>query len=300
MGDSTRQKTNLGRGLSTLLGELEYDDVLASKESQHCVPIEMIRPNPMQPRKDFNEKELEKLTASIREKGIVQPIIVKLDPENSPENSENYMIVAGERRWRAAQRAQLHEVPVVVREMSESECLEIGLVENIQRTDLNPIEEAQAFRLLMDKFSYTQEKLSKIVGQSRSSIANSLRLLNLPTSVQDHVRSGQLSAGHARTILASPNPQELAQKAIDKELSVRQTEDMVKRANQQKPVGNQHIPRKDANTRIMEAALSAGLKTKVKISYSNKTGAGQIILRFSDLDKFKELHDILQNKCAGN
>ena len=291
MAESAKQKTGLGKGLSTLLGDVQDMKAGAAGQPETLVPIEKVRPNPLQPRTGFDEAELEELTESVRGKGIIQPLIVRPDPENP----DGYMIVAGERRWRAAQRARLHEIPVVSRNLSDSECLEIGLIENIQRSDLNPMEEARAYRQLMEKFGHTQERLSEVIGKSRSFIANRLRLLNLPEDVQTHVRAGQLSAGHARALAAAPDPSALAQKAVNLRLSVRQAEELVKKAAERpKDGGGARRPRKDANTRVLEAALSAALKASVRIDLSGKDGSGRVVVGFSDLDQLQDICSLLR------
>ncbi len=287
MAVSGPQKPNLGRGLSTLLGDLQPQAGDLEAVSEQLVPIEKLRPNPMQPRTDFDQDKLEELTNSIREKGILQPLIVRPDPENPA----GWMIVAGERRWRAAQKARLHDIPVVSRDLSDAECLEIGLIENIQRSDLNPMEEARAYRQLMDRFSHTQENLSVVIGKSRSFIANRLRLLNLPEDVQQRVRAHELSAGHARALGVAPNPSRLAQKVVNLNLSVRQTEELVRKAIEN-PGPDDSSPRrvrKDANTRILEAALSASLKTAVRIEMAGKGGSGRVVLKYTDLDQLETL-----------
>jgi len=206
--DNKQKKRGLGRGLSALMADVEQDapsaERSANARAEQFVPIERIQPNPDQPRRRFEESDLDDLTASIKEKGVIQPLIVR------PKGASNFEIVAGERRWRAAQRANLHELPVIVRDFDDTEVLEIAIIENIQRADLNPIEEAAGYRQLMDKFGHTQEKMAEALGKSRSHIANLLRLLNLPPDVLDLVQSGKLSAGHARALLTSGSASVLA------------------------------------------------------------------------------------------
>lgn len=287
-----KQKTNLGRGISTFLGNVNPENVFEVDIPEQFIPIEKIRPNPMQPRKDFKEQGLEELAESIRERGIIQPIIVRPDPENS----NGYMIVAGERRWRAAQQAQLHEVPAISRNVSDLECLEIGLIENIQRSDLNAIEEARAYRQLMDKFGHTQERLSSAIGKSRSFIANRLRLLKLPDDIQYYLQTGKLSVGHALVIATTPNPSDLANKVVNLDLSIKQTKLLAQKVSIDSANGRGIRSRKDANTRILEAALSAALNAKVNINYSPKKGSGRIVLGFSDLDQLQILCNLLKRK----
>ncbi|MEM1075992.1 MAG: ParB/RepB/Spo0J family partition protein, partial [Pseudomonadota bacterium] len=218
MSNNGRAKRGLGRGLSALMSDVAETEAVVKEglsAAEKRIPIEQIAPNPEQPRKRFEDSDLDDLTASIREKGVIQPLIVRSTDAN------RYEIVAGERRWRAAQRAQLHELPVVVRDFTDVEVLEVAIIENIQRADLNPIEEAAGYRQLMDKFGHTQEKMAEALGKSRSHIANLLRLLNLPEAVVDMVRNGDLSAGHARALIPAADPLALARKIVTGGLSVR-------------------------------------------------------------------------------
>ena len=215
----------LGRGLSSLMGDINNDPISSSANSENqtlekLVPVEKIYPNPNQPRKTFQEEKLIELANSIKTKGVVQPLIVR----KKQGTKESFEIVAGERRWRAAQRAQIHELPVIVREFTDTEVLEIAIIENVQRADLNPVEEALGYKNLMDNFNHTQEGLSKEIGKSRSHIANLLRLLNLPAEVQDFLISGKLTAGHARALVTCDNPLALAKQIISQGLSVRDAE----------------------------------------------------------------------------
>jgi ParB family chromosome partitioning protein len=216
---SNKQKSRgLGRGLSALMADVAADQAVATdaapRRADILVPIEQVRPNPDQPRRTFTEDELKDLAQSIREKGIIQPLIVR-------RKDDSYEIVAGERRWRAAQIAKLHELPVILRDYDDTEVLEVAIIENIQRTDLNPVEEAAGYRQLMDKFGHTQEKLSEVLGKSRSYIANLIRLLNLPDDVQDMLTAGKRSAGHARALITAETPSVLAARVVAEGLSVR-------------------------------------------------------------------------------
>ena len=284
------ERRNLGRGLSTLLGDLslgpEERPAVDSTERKtgDLVPIESLKPNPAQPRRDFDQEQLAELTASIKAGGIIQPLVVR--PEPGCEGS--YFIVAGERRWRAAQRAQLHEVPVVVRDYTDSESLQVALIENIQRSDLNPMEEALAFRQLMDRFGRTQEELSASLGKSRSAIANSLRLLTLPDDVQRLVRDGLLSAGHARALVGAENALALARQVINLNLSVRQAEELVKKSSEP-PDQAYRRRRKDADTRVLEASLSSALNAKVSLDLAGSGEKGKIVVRFKDLNHLDRL-----------
>ena len=231
---------------------------------------------------------MNELSASIKEKGILQPLIVR------PADGGMFEIVAGERRWRAAQLAQLHEVPVLVRELNDTEVLEIAIIENIQRADLNAVEEAAGYRQLMDKFGHTQEKLAEVLGKSRSHIANLLRLLSLPDDVQQMVIEGKLSAGHARALITSDNPSELARIVVRDGLSVRATEALVKKQSEgEKPTATVRPQStggdKDADTRALEKDLSAILAMKVTINHKSGTETGQVILTYENLDQLDDL-----------
>ncbi len=291
MLEKQRKKPNLGRGLSSLLGDLDTSGKAAGRSAERSVPIELVKPNPRQPRDDFAPEALQELAESIKAKGVLQPLIVR-------PHADGYMIVAGERRWRAAQRAAIHEVPVIVKEYTESESLEIALIENIQRADLNPIEEANGYRQLMDQYGHTQEELAAGIGKSRSQVANVLRMLSLPTDVQEMVRSRKLTAGHARALVVAPNPSALARDVVNLRLSVRQTEDIVRKS--QDGALSENVPkiRKDANTKVLETALSASLRAKVTINYSGKGESGKVVVGFKSLDQFEDLCRILQKVGA--
>jgi len=291
MQDNKRNKPRgLGRGLSALMADVTADPVVSGDQGPRrpdmLVPIERLKPNPDQPRRTFNPEDLEDLTASIKEKGIIQPLIVR-------PMGEDYEIVAGERRWRAAQKAQLHQVPVLVRDFDDTEVLEIAIIENIQRADLNAVEEAAGYRQLMDKFGHTQEKLSEALGKSRSHIANLMRLLSLPSDVQEMVKEGQLSAGHARALITCENASDLAKQVIRGGLSVRATEALVKKQQR----GDQPVmekpkpvkPEKDADTKALEGDLSAMLGMKVTIDHKPGGEAGQIIIKYDTLDQLDEI-----------
>lgn len=282
----------LGRGLSALMADVTPEEDVSTtgkvRRADITVPIEKLRANPDQPRRTFKQEDLDDLSASIKEKGILQPLIVR-----SVDQGE-YEIVAGERRWRAAQLAQLHDVPVLVRELDDTEVLEIAIIENIQRADLNAVEEAAGFRQLMDRFGHTQEKLAEALGKSRSYIANLLRLLALPEDVQKMVIDGQLSAGHARALITSENPSELAKIVIRDGLSVRATEALVKRQQQKDapataPKARSAGSEKDADTRALEKDLSAILAMKVAINHKAGTETGQVVLTYENLDQLDDL-----------
>ena len=225
-----KDRKGLGRGLSALMADIQPTQNEAQaitapqKGADQNVPVEQLFPNPDQPRRAFSDGALSELAASIREKGVIQPLIVRPSPDG-----EGYQIVAGERRWRAAQRAQVHEVPVIVRDFDDTEVLEVAIIENIQRSDLNPIEEAQGYRQLMDRFGHTQEQLATAMGKSRSHIANLMRLLGLPEDVLTMIRDGRLTAGHARALITTDDPSGLARQVVARGLSVREVEELVKK-----------------------------------------------------------------------
>jgi ParB family chromosome partitioning protein len=275
-------------------------DVLNEKSGQRRIdlslPIEKIQPNPDQPRRMFSDDNLSELAASILAKGIIQPLIVR----KSPKVPDTYEIVAGERRWRAAQLAQLHELPVLVREFDDVEVLEVAIIENIQRLDLNPVEEAAGYKQLMDKFGHTQEKLAEALSKSRSYIANLLRLLHLPDEVLNLLQSGALSAGHARALITSDNPVDLARQVVSSGLSVRATELLVKKA----AAGDNPVPKKaasstrnpgvkDADTRALEGDLSAALGLKVSVDHSANDTSGQITLTYKTLEQLDDICRVL-------
>lgn len=285
------EKRGLGRGLSALMADVALGATPAGGEPLRkivtLVPIERLRANPLQPRRDFDAAALADLAASIRAKGVLQPLIVR------PFGTDGtYEIVAGERRWRAAQMAQVHELPVISRELDDTEVLEIAIIENIQRTDLNAIEEAMGFRQLMDRFGHTQERMAEALSKSRSHIANLLRLLTLPDPVQDMVRQGQLSAGHARALITSPNPLDLARMVIERGLSVRETERLAKTA--QTPKDHSARPHraaseKDADTRALESDLSANLGMSVRIDHEPGGSTGVLTIRYRTLEQLDAL-----------
>jgi ParB family transcriptional regulator, chromosome partitioning protein len=247
------------------------------------LPIDLVQRNPNQPRKHFNEGELTELADSIKAHGVLQPILVR------PIAGGRYEIVAGERRWRAAQRAGLHAIPAVVRELDEVEVLEIAIIENVQRADLNPIEEAQGFQALIDRFGRTQQDIADVVGKSRPHIANMLRLLALPEEIQEMVRDGRLSAGHARAILTSPDPRSLAARAISEGLNVREVERLAQVAKDQRdgPRASAPTESKSADTRALEHSLAEALGLSVAIS--DKNGAGELRISYRTLEQLDDL-----------
>ncbi|HQY42555.1 MAG TPA: ParB/RepB/Spo0J family partition protein [Paracoccaceae bacterium] len=289
MSEKKPERRGLGRGLSALMADVAPAEDTRPRRPDLLIPIEMIEPNPDQPRRSFAPDALEELAASIREKGVIQPLIVR----DNPRKSGSYEIVAGERRWRAAQLAQLHHLPAVVREVSDTELLELAIIENIQRADLNPVEEAMGYRQLMDRFGHTQEKVAEALSKSRSYIANLLRLLSLPDTVLDWLREGKLTAGHARALITTENPIDLAREVIARGLSVRETERLA-----QTPAGTKtriSAPRrseKDADTRVLEQDLSANLRMKVVIDHKGLDG-GHLTISYGSLEQLDELCQLL-------
>ena len=290
---SKTEKRGLGRGLSALMADVHLagpEQMAAPRKAEMHLPVEKLEPNPQQPRLDFKQDELESLADSIRQKGVIQPLIVRRKP-----GRDTYEIVAGERRWRAAQLAQLHEVPVVVRDLDDTEVLEVAIIENIQRADLNAIEEALGFRQLMTRFGHTQEKLAEALSKSRSHVANLMSVLSLPTDVQDMVRDGGLSAGHARALIGSPKASELAAQIVAKGLSVRDTEKLMKAQSVAKSASKpaSKSGEKDADTRALEADLSANLRMQVKIDHAPGAEGGQISIRYDSLEDLDMLCQML-------
>ena len=279
----------LGRGLSALIGEeaVPTRGETAAARATHKLPIAFLRPNKLQPRKRFAPEDLNDLAESVREKGVLQPILVR--PIRGEVNA--YEIVAGERRWRASQMAKLHEVPVVIRDMSDSESLEIAIIENVQRADLNAIEEAAAYYELMERFKFTQEKVAKEVGKSRSHIANTLRLLTLPEPVRVLVREGKLTAGHARTLIGLPDAEKRAQEIIAGMLNVRQAEQRSpsKKSNRSGPKA------KDADTKDLEARVSNTLGLRVEVVDKGKRG-GEVRITYKTLEQLDDvIHRLTKN-----
>ena len=296
MVERNSKSRGLGRGLSALMSDVStnFKENIESSQNpsnEKLVPVEKIYPNPNQPRKLFQEEKLIELAKSIKTKGIVQPLIVR----KKKGTKESFEIVAGERRWRAAQRARIHELPVIVKEFTDIEVLEIAIIENVQRADLNPIEEAVGYKNLMDNFDHTQDGLSKEIGKSRSHIANLLRLLNLPTAVQELLISGQLTAGHARALVTCDNPMALAKQIISLGLSVREAERLAKNASQEKIPNKTKTKEKLADTVILEADLSAALKMKVAINHEIGKEKGLISISYKSLDELDRISEVLLN-----
>ena len=296
MVERKSKSRGLGRGLSSLMGDLNNEPLTSNENSESqtiekLVPVEKIYPNPNQPRKSFQEEKLIELANSIKTKGIVQPLIVR----KKKGTKESFEIVAGERRWRAAQRAQIHELPVIIKEFTDIEVLEIAIIENVQRADLNPIEEALGYKNLMENFDHTQDGLSKEIGKSRSHIANLLRLLNLPSSVQELLISGQLTAGHARALVTCDNPLAIAKQIISLGLSVRDAERLAKNVSDKKVSNKTKTKEKPADTVLLEADLSAALKMKVSINHEEGKEKGLISITYKSLDELDRISEVILN-----
>jgi ParB family transcriptional regulator, chromosome partitioning protein len=288
-------RPRLGRGLAALIGDAgDEAEVVERARGQRRVPVEFLRPNPRNPRKTFNDDDLDALAGSIRERGIIQPIVVRV----LGERSDAYEIVAGERRWRAAQKAGLHDVPIAVVEADDRTSLEFAIIENVQRSDLNPIEEAVGYQRLIDEFGYAKSDLGTILGKSRSYVANTIRLLNLPAEVQTLVRDGQLSSGHARALLAVKDPAVVAKEIVAKGLNVRDVERMAQTED-----GNPaETPRrrgrvgKDPDTRAVEKALEDVLG--LAISIEHKGAGGELRIKYKTLDQLDALCRRLRDGAA--
>lgn len=290
------ERKGLGRGLSALMADVNLkpgsddDKSSVTTASDTMLPIEVIQPNPDQPRRDFDRAALEELAESIRSKGIIQPLVVR-----KLADRDKYEIVAGERRWRAAQIANLHQVPVVVRSFTDEEVMEIAIIENIQRQDLSAIEEAMAFRQLMERFGHTQEKLAEALAKSCSHIANTVRLLTLPEPVQNMIRGGKLSAGHARALIGASDPLALATKVVNKGLSVRETEKLARMVSVKPGVQARQARKqeKDADTKAIEADLSANLGMGVTINHGATGEGGTLSVTYRTLDQLDMLCQVL-------
>ena len=278
-----KKHQSLGRGLSSLLGEDLKDHIaISSNNGTRKVPIEQLKPGSYQPRHFMDEVKINELAQSIRENGIIQPLLVR----RSSDESKFYEIIAGERRWRAAQLAKMYEVPVIIKEMTDQEALEIGLVENLQRQDLSVLEEADGYQRLIEEFSHTQEELSKTVGKSRSHVANMMRLLSLPEAVKKMLDQNELSAGHARALLNAPEQLKVARQVLKQGLNVRQTENLVKKA-QRKNIPLKKTDKKDVNTIAIEDSLTNLIGLKVSIKHKGDGGA--LTVRYKTLEQLDDM-----------
>ncbi len=296
-------KKRLGRGLAALLGDVDTDaEAVERARSQRRVPIEFVSPNPNNPRRSFAAEDLEDLTRSVREKGIVQPILVRPQP-GQPVSDNRYEIIAGERRWRAAQQAGLHEIPVLIQAVSDKEALELAIVENVQRSDLNPIEEARGYQQLLDGFDYTQQDLATVIGKSRSHVANTLRLLKLPDDVQKLLQDGDLTAGHAKILVGADDPAALASQIIDGNMSVRAAELLARSAGESDKASGDNgeagkapsgAPAKDADTQALENSLSEVLGLLVDLRHK-PNGSGELRIKYKTLDQLDFITAKLRN-----
>ncbi|MAS92188.1 MAG: chromosome partitioning protein ParB [Verrucomicrobiales bacterium] len=299
MSSKKVQNRGLGRGLSALMADVNHAspsrDEGSAAQPDMMVPVEKVHPNPNQPRRHFDANSLADLSRSIGEKGIIQPLIVRRNPNRDTE----FEIVAGERRWRAAQMAKLHEIPVILRDFNDTEVLEVAIIENIQRADLNPVEEATGYSQLMTKFGHTQERLADVLGKSRSHIANAVRLLNLPDEVLTYLRDGRLSSGHARALITAEDPAGLARQVIQKSLSVRETEKLAKsgetagRSQKNCDTSSRQAGSKDADTKALEDDLSANLTMAVTIDHRPGQEQGQMTIRYTSLEQLDRLIGML-------
>jgi ParB family transcriptional regulator, chromosome partitioning protein len=286
-------RSRLGRGLAALIGEVSAE-ASERPRGQRRVPTGALRPNARDPRRVFSNAELDELAASLRERGIIQPIVAR--PMRGANDA--YEIIAGERRWRAAQRAGLHEVPVVIIEATDGEALQIAIIENVQRADLNPLEEADGYRALMDEFHNSQDEIAKIIGKSRSHVANTLRLLKLPETVKAHIHSGKLSAGHARMLIGQPNAEALAEEIVARGLNVRQVEAMARDTGQKRGKGNsrgsQARAQRSADVIALEKRLSDSLGLVVNIEDGAR--GGMLSIRYRNHDQLDEVLRRLERK----
>jgi ParB family transcriptional regulator, chromosome partitioning protein len=289
---SALPKSRLGRGLASLIGEpVQSGTRLPPEGEQRMVPIAQVKSSALNPRKDFRDDELAELAESIRTKGLVQPIIVRPDPTSAGD----FEIVAGERRWRAAQKANLHTVPVIVRELTDKEVLELAIIENVQRQDLNAIEEASGYRDLIERFSYNQEQVSEIIGKSRSHVANTLRLLKLPVGVQALVQQGSLTAGHARALIGRDDAEALAHRIVEEALNVREVEAIVMGREHTDDAGpSRKVRDKDPDTKAFEKELADLLGLKVEIKRGSGE-SGHLIIKFGNFDQL----DYIRQRIGG-
>ena len=295
MNDKNTNK-RLGRGLAALIGDVPPIEATRAPTGDGIrrLPVEFIIASPNNPRRHFAPEDLEDLTNSIREKGVMQPILVR----PSPTEPDQYELVAGERRWRASQRAGLHEVPVIIREVDDREALELAIIENVQRADLNPLEESKGYDQLMQQFGYTQADLAQVIGKSRSHVANTLRLMKLPADVQSLVSDGALTAGHARALITADNPQELAQRIVEGGLSVREAEMLAQKQGQAAEDGGspkaKSKAQKDADTLALEKTLSDVLGLKVSIDHKER--GGKVEIKYRTLEQLDDVCQRLQTR----
>ena len=287
-------RSRLGRGLAALIGDVGTESSAERPRGQRRVATSSLRPNARNPRRIFSEAELDELTASLRERGMIQPIVAR--PVRGAPDA--YEIIAGERRWRAAQRAGLHEVPVVIIEATDEESLQLAIIENVQRTDLNPLEEAEGYRALVEDYSHTQDDIAKMVGKSRSHVANTLRLLKLPPSIRAYIFKGKLDAGHARMLVGQPNAEKLAEEIVARGLNVRQVEEIARqesdRNGKPRSLARKRSAEKSSDTLALEKRLSDALGLVVSIDDRGETGV--VSIRYRNLDQLDDLAQRLEKK----
>jgi ParB family chromosome partitioning protein len=289
MADDGRSR--LGRGLAALIGDVgEETKTVERGRSQRRVPVGFLRHNPRNPRRNFSDTELDELASSIKERGVIQPIVVRA----VRGAADQFEIIAGERRWRAAQRAGLHDVPIVSVEATDDEALQLAIIENVQRTDLNPLEEAMGYQALASEYHHTHDDIAKLVGKSRVHVTNTLRLLKLSDKVQAYIHSGKLTAGHARMLVGQPNADELALEIVERGLNVRQVEDLARDRGEVHRKGGKPKPRdrKSADTVALEKRLSDALGLKVTID--DRDGKGTVHIQYSSLDQLDEVARLLE------
>jgi ParB family transcriptional regulator, chromosome partitioning protein len=285
-------RSRLGRGLAALIGDVGTESSAERPRGQRRAPTTSLRPNARNPRRMFSEDELDELTASLRERGMIQPIVAR--PVRGAPDA--YEIIAGERRWRAAQRAGLHEVPVVIIEATDEESLQLAIIENVQRADLNPLEEAEGYRALMEDFSHTQDDIAKMVGKSRSHVANTLRLLKLPPSIRAYIFKGKLDAGHARMLVGQPNAEKLAEEIVARGLNVRQVEEIARQESGRngKSPSRKRSAEKNADTLALEKRMSDALGLVVSIDDRGESGV--VSIRYRNLEQLDDLAQRLEKK----
>jgi ParB family chromosome partitioning protein len=285
-------RSRLGRGLAALIGDVGTESSAERPRGQRRVPTTSLRPNARNPRRMFSEEELDELTASLRERGMIQPIVAR-PVRGAPDAFE---IIAGERRWRAAQRAGLHEVPVVIIEATDEESLQLAIIENVQRSDLNPLEEAEGYRALVEDYSHTQDDIAKMVGKSRSHVANTLRLLKLPPSIRGYIVKGKLDAGHARMLVGQPNAEKLAEEIVARVLNVRQVEEIARQESSRggKSPSRKRSTEKNADTLALEKRLSDALGLVVSIDHRGESGV--VSIRYRNLEQLDDLAQRLEKK----
>ncbi len=286
--EDTGGRRRLGRGLAALIGDFNTEsEVVEKTRGIRKIAIDLIKPNPRNPRRFFKEDELEELALSIKQRGMIQPVVVR----PNPHDATSFELIAGERRWRAAQKAGLHDIPVVVQDVSDREALEIAIIENVQREDLNPLEEAMGYEQLIAEFEYTQADLAQVIGKSRSHVANSIRLLKLPETVRSYLSDGRLTAGHARALVTAPDPEVLAKRIVEEGLTVRSAEALAQTATERPQAvarPRKSKEEKDADTKALELRVEDALGLTVQIAHK-PNGAGEFRIKYKTLEQLDEI-----------